>query len=45
VVIQLFPAEGGVYPLNAYRAVFALQAVFLAIACAVYLTTKEPARS
>jgi MFS family permease len=45
VVIQLFPAEGGVYPLNAYRAVFALQAVFLAIACAVYFTTKERARS
>jgi hypothetical protein len=43
-VIQLFPAEGGVYPLNAYRAVFALQALFLAIACAVYLTMKERPR-
>ena len=34
----------GVYPLDAYRLVFALQAVFLAAATALYLTARDPWR-
>ena len=40
-VINLFPAPGGVYPLDAYRVVFALQALFLLAACAVYLGVRD----
>ena len=45
MVIELFPAQDGAYPLAAYRAVFALQAVFLVAVCAVYLGVREPGRS
>lgn len=44
-VIDLFPAEGGVYPLAAYQAVFGLQAAFGLLAWAVYLTSRDPRRS
>jgi MFS family permease len=42
-VIDLFPAEGGVYPLDAYRLVFALQAAFLLIAFIAYTGAHDPA--
>lgn len=41
-VIDLFPSPGGVYALDGYRAVFALQAVLLALACAAYARVREP---
>ena len=41
-LIDLFPAEGGVYPLDAYRLVFAFQAAILLAACAAYLAAREP---
>ena len=36
-LIDLFPAQGGIYPLDAYRLVFAAQAVAIMVACAAYL--------
>jgi len=36
-LIDLFPAVNGVYPLDAYRLVFAVQAVATLAACATYL--------
>jgi len=44
IVIELFPAQGGVYPLAAYQAVFGLQAAFMLVACAVYATARDPLR-
>ncbi len=44
MVIELFPAVNGAYPLAAYRTVFALQGVFLVAVCAVYLGAREPGR-
>jgi predicted MFS family arabinose efflux permease len=41
-VIDLFPAEGGIYPLAAYRAVFAIQSVVILAACAAYITLRPP---
>lgn len=41
MLIDLFPADGGVYPLAAYRTVFGFQAVFGLAACAVYLAARE----
>jgi hypothetical protein len=41
-VIDLFPSSGGVYALDGYRAVFALQAVLLALACMAYARVREP---
>jgi MFS family permease len=43
VVIDLFPSENGVYPLEAYRTVFGLQAVFLLAACIAYAGADDPA--
>jgi len=40
VLINLFPAQGGAYPLEAYRAVFAVQAASILVACATYGTSK-----
>ncbi len=40
-VIEVFPAQGGVYPLEAYRLVFGLQAAFILIAAAVYFGSRE----
>ncbi len=44
-VIGMFPAEGGIYPLDAYRAVFGLQAVFALVAFVVYLGAKDPSHT
>lgn len=41
-VINLFPAPGGVYPLVAYRTVFALHGLFLLAALIVYLRSRDP---
>ena len=42
LAIDLFAANNGVYPLASYRLVFALQAAFLAVAAAFYLTARDP---
>ena len=42
LAIDLFAATNGVYPLASYRLVFGLQAGFLVIAAALYLTAREP---
>jgi MFS family permease len=44
VVIDLFPAANGAYPLEAYQLVFALQAAFLLFASLVYFGARDPAR-
>jgi len=40
-IINLFPTEAGVYPLDAYRVVFALQAVLVAAGFLVYWGSRE----
>ena len=45
VVIGLFPAVDGVYPLAAYRTVFALQALLVVTVSVVYLGTRDPGRA
>jgi MFS family permease len=40
--IDLFPAEGGVYPLASYRLVFALQAAFVVVTCLAYAGARDP---
>jgi len=40
-LIDLFPAHAGVYPLDAYRLVFAVQAVAIMVASAAYLTVRR----
>jgi MFS family permease len=45
LVIDLFAAQEGVYPLAAYRAVFALQAAFLVGAVFAYATARDPLRA
>ena len=40
-LIELFPAQGGVYPLDAYRLVFAAQAAAIMVASAAYLTVRR----
>ncbi len=40
-IINLFPTEGGAYPLEAYRLVFALQAVLVATGFFFYFGSKE----
>jgi MFS family permease len=42
LAIDLFASTGGVYPLASYRLVFALQAAFLVVATALYLTARDP---
>jgi MFS family permease len=42
LAIDLFPASNGVYPLDAYRIVFALQAAFLIGAVAIYVPARDP---
>lgn len=44
VLIDLFPANAGVYPLEAYRLVFGFQAAMLLISCAIYLGSRDPRR-
>ncbi len=43
-VINQFPIENGAYALDAYRAVFALQALFVLAACIPYLWAHDPWR-
>ena len=43
-VIDLFPAQGGIYPLAAYQTVFGLQAAFGFLACLFYMTSRDPHR-
>jgi predicted MFS family arabinose efflux permease len=40
-LIDLFPAAGGVYPLDAYRLAFAVQAVAIVAASSAYLTVRR----
>ena len=40
-IINLFPTEAGVYPLEAYRVVFALQALLVGIGFLAYWGTRE----
>jgi MFS family permease len=40
-IINLFPTEAGAYPLDAYRLVFALQAVLVVTGLLVYLGSRE----
>ncbi len=40
-LINVFPAPGGVYPLQAYQLVFALQALLLLIAAMAYLGSRD----
>jgi MFS family permease len=41
-LVDLFPTVEGRYPLVAYQSVFLLQAAFVAVALAAYLTVREP---
>lgn len=43
-LVGLFDAPGGIYPIDAYRAVFAFQALALTLAMAVYLFAHDPMR-
>ena len=43
-VINQFPIENGAYALDAYRAVFGLQALFVLAACIPYLFAHDPWR-
>lgn len=43
-VIDLFPVREGVYSLEAYRAVFALQALCIVLGCIGYLGARDPRR-
>lgn len=43
-VIDLFPLVNGVYSLEAYRLVFAIQVVFLLLAGLSYVTARDPRR-
>ena len=48
VLIDLFPAPGSVYPLDAYRAVFAAQALGVLLACGAYgmgVAVRQPSRT
>ncbi len=40
-LIGLFPAEGGVYPLESYQLVFGLQAAFVLVAAWAYLGSRD----
>jgi hypothetical protein len=44
LAIDLFASRNGIYPLDAYRVVFALQAAFLVVAVIVYATARDPLR-
>jgi MFS family permease len=44
VVIELFPSLNGAYPVDAYRAVFALQALFVLVSWVCYLGARDPLR-
>jgi hypothetical protein len=40
-IINLFPAAGGAYPLEAYRLVFGLQAVLVLVGFLIYLGSQD----
>ena len=42
LIINLFPAEDGVYPLAAYRVVFGLQALMMLISALIYVGARDP---
>jgi MFS family permease len=44
-VVGLFDAPGGVYPLDAYRAAFAVEALLLGLATLLYLLARDPRES
>jgi len=44
-IIDLFPIVNGGYALNAYRAVFGFQAVFILLMCLIYLFSRDPRRN
>jgi MFS family permease len=44
LVINLFPEVDGRYPLDAYRAVFLMQAAFIVVAMLTYLRARDPRR-
>jgi MFS family permease len=44
LTIDLFPAPGGIYALDAYRVVFGLQAGFVLVSCLIYLGARDPMR-
>jgi MFS family permease len=44
LAIDLFASQNGVYPLDAYRLVFALQAAFIVAAVGFYVTARDPLR-
>jgi MFS family permease len=44
-VVGLFDAPGGVYPLDAYRAAFAVEALLLGVATILYLLARDPRES
>lgn len=44
-VVGLFDAPGGVYPLDAYRAAYALEALLLGLATVLYLRAWDPRKS
>jgi hypothetical protein len=43
-VVGLFDAPGGVYPVEAYQAAFALLAAVLGVCTLIYMASREPAR-
>ncbi len=43
-VIDLFPSRDGNYPIDAYRAVFALEAALILAGCLAYLRAHDPRR-
>lgn len=42
LLVSLFPAQAGIYPVEAYRAVFAAMGLALALAIALYLRASDP---
>jgi predicted MFS family arabinose efflux permease len=44
-VVEMFPTHDGVYPLEAYRAAFGLQGVFVVLSWIFYLGARDPLRA
>jgi MFS family permease len=42
MVLDVYPTVGGVYPVEAYRLLFGLQAGFVLVSCLVYLGARDP---
>jgi MFS family permease len=45
LVVDLFPAKDGVYPVDAYRAAFAVEALVLAVSTLIYLKARDPSHT